>query len=61
MGQRLQRQAEADGESPGTRNRRPRRICQISLSQPGLACAVQRCTGSTKPAGLLELPLEQRA
>ncbi len=24
---------------------------QISLSQPGLACAVQRCSGSTKPFG----------
>ncbi len=39
------------GESPGTRNRRPRRSCHASLTQPGRAGAVQRCTGSTKPAG----------
>ena len=39
------------GESPGTRNSRPRRVRHISLSQPGFACAVQRCSGSTKPAG----------
>ena len=39
------------GESPGIRKSRPRRVCQTSLSQPALACALQRCTGSTKPAG----------
>ena len=39
------------GESPGTKNSRPRRVRQISLSHPGLACAVQRCNGSTNPFG----------
>ena len=31
----------------------PARRAPHPLSHPGLACAVQRCTGSTKPAGLL--------
>ena len=47
IGQRVERQAEPIGESPGIRNRRRRRNCHSSLIQPARACAAQRCTGST--------------
>ena len=60
-GQRAERQAEATGESPGTRNSLPRRESPSArCTQRAAVAACQRWIGSTKPTGVVEAALEHR-
>ena len=61
MGQRVQRQPEADRRIAGHRNSRPRRVRHSSLSQPGLRLRGPALHRQHEARGLRQLAVEQRA